>query len=385
MTQFKSISLILLTLTLILTSCSKEDEFFRGHRHRGLKATDNSGETTSRASLMRSYKNASKLISWRNKKVKTIDNFSVPMAVNPTACGPTAFRGVIANHNDALVFDFLSIWDGTSDDPIFVIFEDYPIINTIAALLEGKNDDSFGADGEYTRYVNNEMRSLEKFWDMANLIEVHGQHTATLEDLDFIRHVYENYSSATPDLIDHLVAIAEEFNQGDQIPENPLFAADGFATFDGHIVIGDGIVSMLAELGFDPKVVWSSILAHEWAHQIQFAYFSQWTDYPVPQFIGTPESTRMTELEADFFTGYYLTDKRGGTFNWKRVEDFLSTFFEIGDCGFDSPGHHGTPDQRLEAAYEGFKLADDMLKKGHVLSATEVHQAFLESLPSIVD
>jgi hypothetical protein len=242
----------------------------------------------------------------------------------------------------------------------------------------------FGVNGKYTKYVEKRVRSLEKFWNMAGVIQVRGQHSSTLEDLDFLRLIYEKYSSATPEEIDYLISIAEQYNNAsDQIPENPFFASDGFATFSGFIVIGDGLVDMLAEVGLDPKVVWSSILAHEWAHQIQFANYGIFA-YSIPPFIGTPESTRMTELEADFITGYYLTHKRGGTYNWKRIEDVLKSFFEIGDCGFDSNGHHGTPIQRMEAAQQGFLFAQSQQKKGKISSADVVHEAFIDKLDLII-
>ncbi|TDU40172.1 hypothetical protein BXY82_2212 [Gelidibacter sediminis] len=220
---------------------------------------------------------------------------------------------------------------------------------------------------------------------MSDLISVRGQHTSTLEDLDFIRFIYEKYSSATPEQVDYLVAIASHFNTtSDQIRENPFFASDGFASSTGVIVIGDGIVSMLAETGRDSKVVWSAILAHEWAHQLQFQNYGNW-EYPVPGFIGTPESTRMTELEADFFTGYYLTHKRGGTYNWKRVEDVLLAFYNIGDCGFSNPGHHGNPLQRLEAAKQGYMLAASQQKAGQTPDSQYMHEAFISTLPIITE
>lgn len=310
-------------------------------------------------------------------------SFRRSTAVTPTECGDTPFDAVTSYYNDALINDFLENWD-FNPDAIDVILGDYFVINQIAAQVENINTDSFGANGEYTNYMKQQVRSLEKFWDMPNLISVRGQHTATLEDLSFIRYVYENYSSATPQEIDYLLSIAQHFNDSsDQIPENPFFAVDGFATSNRIIVIGDGLVSMLAETGLDPKVVWSGILAHEWSHQIQFQNHALWT-YPVPAFIGTPESTRMTELEADFFTGYYLTHKRGGTYNWKRVEAMLSAFYNIGDCGFQSSGHHGTPDQRLEAARQGYLQASAVQKKGHLPDAQSIHDAFIMTLPSIV-
>lgn len=306
--------------------------------------------------------------------------------VEPSECGPTPFRDVFIKYDDLLFNDFLAHWDFLSLDPYFMIFFDYPIINQIAARFEDVNIDYFGADGEYTHYVNNRVRSLENFWDMRDLISVRGQHSETLEDIDFIRFVYENYVNPPleKEVVDALVGYAEFFNNvSDQIPENPLMAADGFATFDRKIVVGDGIITLLAETGLDPKVVWSSILAHEWGHQMQFLNYGAWA-YPLPAFSGSPESTRMTELEADFLTGYYLTHKGGATYNWKRVEDVLEGFFNIGDCGFTSGGHHGTPLQRMEAARQGYELAANTKKKGKIMTQSEVHDAFLSVLNDIV-
>lgn len=318
----------------------------------------------------------------------TVREFEIDLnlstVVEPSECGDTPFNEVADYYNNLLIDGFISAWDG-NPDAIEIILEDYFAINQIAAAYENKNTDYFGADGEYTNYVKQRTRSLEKFWDMGNSITVNGQHTATLEDLDFIRYIYENYSDAAPEEIDYILNIAKTFNTGsDQIPENPFFASDGFATFDKTIVIGDGIITLLEDTGLDPKVVWSSILAHEWGHQIQFLNTENW-EYPIPAFSNTPESTRMTELEADFITGYYLTHKRGATYNWKRVEDFLSAFFNIGDCGFENPGHHGTPAQRLAAAKAGYDLANGAKKKGKILSQEAVHLAFLAELNSITN
>ncbi|TXE05987.1 hypothetical protein ES711_14215 [Gelidibacter salicanalis] len=368
--------LVAFTLGLTLASCSKDEAVTTD------PASDNLNETTvlSRGALPEAVEGN---LIWEIPGVKAHDfSFNYNKLVEPSECGTTPFSAVTSYYNNALINGFISSWDG-NPDAIGVILEDYFAINQIAALI-GKNADTFGANGEYTHYVENRVRSLEKFWDMPDLISVRGQHTYTLEDLSFIRFIYENYSNATPEQVDYLVGIANHFNTtSDQIPENPFFASDGFASSTGVIVIGDGIVSMLAETDLDPKVVWSGILAHEWGHQIQFQNFGNW-DYPVPAFSNTPESTRMTELEADFLTGYYLTHKRGGTYNWKRVEDVLLSFFNIGDCGFTSSGHHGTPLQRLEAARQGYLYAANQQKKGQISDPQAVHDAFISALPGIV-
>ncbi|WP_299391370.1 hypothetical protein [uncultured Gelidibacter sp.] len=368
--------LVALTLGLTLASCSKDEAISADPA----SADMNENAVYSRSALPATTEGN---ITWEIPGLKAQDfSFKYNNLVEPSECGATPFNSVTAYYNNALIEGFISSWD-FNRDAIGVILEDYFTINQIAALI-GKNTDTFGAEGEYTAYVQNRVRSLEKFWNMSDLISVRGQHTSTLEDLDFIRFIYENFSEATPDQVDYLVGIANHFNTtSDQIPENPFYASDGFATSSGVIVIGDGIVSMLAETGLDPKVVWSGILAHEWGHQIQFQNYGNW-EYPVPAFIGTPESTRMTELEADFLTGYYLTHKRGGTYNWKRVEDVLLSFYNIGDCGFESSGHHGTPLQRLEAARQGYILAASQQKAGHISEPQAIHDAFIEKLPSII-
>ena len=55
------------------------------------------------------------------------------------------------------------------------------------------------------------------------------------------------------------------------------------------------------------------------------------------------ERTRYTELMADAMAGYFLTHKRGAAMNRHRVAQFLAVFFQVGDCAFDFPSHHGTP------------------------------------------
>ncbi|WP_149275682.1 hypothetical protein [Pareuzebyella sediminis] len=367
---------------LLLLSCSEEEDFAPKINSDGVpEATEAKAQSIDLLTTSRFDLDALGIT------VKDFETEINTEAVAPSECGETPFDAVANYYNDALINGFISAWDG-NPEAIQIILGDYFVINQIAAF-EGVNTDYFGENGEYTNYMRKSTRSLEKFWNMPDQISVRGQHTKTLLNLEFMRYVYKNYSlpPLTDEEIDGILAIAQHFNTAsDQIPENPFYASDGFATFGQIIVIGDGIVTLLEDTGLDPKVVWSSILAHEWGHQIQFLNYGVW-EYPLPAF---PEendaaSTRMTELEADFITGYYLTHKRGATYNWKRVEDFLTAFYNIGDCGFDSPGHHGTPLQRLKAARKGYELAQSGQKKGQILSQQEVHDAFIAEFTNILN
>jgi hypothetical protein len=154
-------------------------------------------------------------------------------------------------------------------------------------------------------------------------------------------------------------------------------AATGIApAVPDKIVIGDGLLE-----GYDAlrlgDVAPQAILAHEFGHHVQFE-----KGYGVT---GTPDEVRrFSELHADATAAYYLTHKRGGSMGKKRVEQFLDVFFQIGDCSFGSGEHHGTPNQRRAAARLGFTLADEAQKKGHIMTADQVHAAFIAAYPTLI-
>lgn len=297
--------------------------------------------------------------------------FDLASAVEPSECGPTTFDAVISrsvsSNLDALGAQWFDLWS---------------TVNQLYTFID-EDPQFFGANGEYTRYMAKRTRNLEKFWDMPEEITVRGQHNSTLGDRDKIALVYIVFAGLPEEIAyanaDFFLAVNEASTF---LIESPLLSFDGFASSSNLIVIGDGLVELASEAGVEDKVVWSGILSHEWAHQIQFDNFPVW--YPDGAADNEPEATRTTELEADFFAAYYMTHKGGATYNWKRAEDFFELFFNIGDCGFTSPGHHGTPLQRMEAARQGYLLAQNAPSQGHILSPDDVHDIFLDTLNDIV-
>lgn len=265
-------------------------------------------------------------------------------------------------------------------------YELYADMNFYGSFLP-QDEPYFGDKGQYTNYVNNRVRSLEKFWNMPGEVEVRGQHNSTLNDkqkiIDILNFAFIIDPPFTAEILaDYFVDVVNV--QSTFLVETPLISFDGFAIALGGflgiedlIVIGDGLVELASEAGVEDKIVWSGILAHEWAHQIQFNNRGVW--YP------SGAITRTTELEADYFTSYYLTHKRGGTYNWKRVEDFLELSYNVGDCSFDNPGHHGTHLQRMRAAQMGYELAQSAQKNGKIMNEDEVHEYFLASLDDILE
>ena len=97
-----------------------------------------------------------------------------------------------------------------------------------------------------------------------------------------------------------------------------------------------------------------------------------------------PEATRRTELMADSFGTYFATHARGLSLNDKRVLKAEQSFFEVGDCAFDNPGHHGTPNQRLRAATWAADLANAARPQGKILPSLTLADMFEEKLPEFV-
>lgn len=105
------------------------------------------------------------------------------------------------------------------------------------------------------------------------------------------------------------------------------------------------------------------ILAHEYGHQLQYAY-------GLPSV--TESTARPNELEADGFSGYYL--RRGyGKSTFASIATAYDAAYAIGDYSTTSPNHHGTPPQRKSAVRLGFLLADPGNPK---LSATSFDYNF---------
>jgi hypothetical protein len=85
------------------------------------------------------------------------------------------------------------------------------------------------------------------------------------------------------------------------------------------------------------------IEAHEFAHILQGAH-------------GTRLVGRNLELQADFMAGWYLA--RQYKHRALKPREFARSLYDKGDWNFYSPGHHGTPRQRVAAMLAGYKSAD---------------------------
>jgi hypothetical protein len=244
----------------------------------------------------------------------------------------------------------------------------------------------FGYHGEHTQIIEKTERQLTGFWDISSagiqVVAMHGSMmidpARTVPAYQFLYGMPAPVATFVADTLRRTLVNSNSMKDGN----HPYFTFNSVAIaglpgyFADKIIMGDGIMAAFDELGFG-DVAPQAILAHEFAHHVQFQ-----KDFGIA---GDPaEQTRFAELNADALSAFFLTHKRGATLNQKRVEEFLQVFYDIGDCQFADPGHHGTPNQRMAAAEFGFRLADEAQKQGHLLSADEFQAAFLAAYPSLI-
>ena len=244
----------------------------------------------------------------------------------------------------------------------------------------------YGYDGDFTKAITKTERDIKRFWDIpSSQIQVVAMHGTMLLDAE---RVYQTYllfgfppavAVAYTKVVTESLAASTTMNGGNYLFWTFNAVSARGDDIDDKIVMGDGILEAFAQIGFG-DVAPQAIFAHEFAHQIQFEnqYFEDLGE------VTPPEATRYTELMADAMAAYYLTHARGATLRQRRVAQFLEVFYQLGDCGFTSAGHHGTPNQRLAAAQFGFRLADEAQKQGHILSSEEFHELFLAYYPTLI-
>ncbi|GAB2579470.1 M48 family metalloprotease [Spirosoma areae] len=248
----------------------------------------------------------------------------------------------------------------------------------------------FGVNGEYTHRLTKTFKDLQRFWNIQSSdMVLAAMHGSMLRDRSKLLRTYTVvYGLSAADaafFADFVLALLDAFPQLRQ-GNHPVFTFNAFALqgfsfplvgkIPDKIIMGDGILEGFTAIGYD-DVAPQAILAHEFGHQIQFQLdlFEDET---------SPEATRRTELMADAYSAYYLSHARGASMQWKRVQQFFQVFFNIGDCGFTSDGHHGTPTQRLAAAQWGYSVANNAQKQGHILTAQQFTALFEAQLPELI-
>ena len=117
----------------------------------------------------------------------------------------------------------------------------------------------------------------------------------------------------------------------------------------------------------DWRVTLSSVMAHEYAHQLQYRYGWRYR---------SERTARRMELEADFLAGVYIRFYARTRWAWRQ---FIRTLESVGDFNFNSPGHHGTPAQRCRAGVMGIIRAELILRDGLPNDWRSIHDDYNEA------
>jgi len=146
---------------------------------------------------------------------------------------------------------------------------------------------------------------------------------------------------------------------------------NAFATPDGFILMGRYFANdIIQRTGTNLPI--AGVLAHEWAHRAQFTF--GWM-------IRTEPTVRRTELEADMWSGLYMGLAKSWT--GPLMQSYFQTLFNIGDFNFNSPNHHGTPNQRYAAGATGINLAFQLIQTNTRLGYEQIHAIFLNEVTRI--
>lgn len=131
------------------------------------------------------------------------------------------------------------------------------------------------------------------------------------------------------------------------IPPNNTYA-------NGHTYFGLNLLNKYLATGTNATYYMLWILAHEYAHILQYKYG------------GMPwDETKWNELQSDYIAGAvaakHILENSSQTFdqNWKNyyINQYtsvaISLFEELGDTNFGSSSHHGKPSERASAFVAG--------------------------------
>lgn len=312
---------------------------------------------------------------------------AVAGAIDPSQyeCQDTAFSAYVNSLIDQVDIGTLFIL-------VILGVLDYP---TYDALIFGKpgNTEDYGLPTGYKSPINQAVKGSQKFWDV-NLFDVKtlAMQNDMLTDTARVSRIIgvlfgvdQAEADETAALVQEVLAESPQLDNG----RNPIFTLNAFAfsaegetdpIFTGipdKMVWGEGLGNALDAMGLGTDAA-KGVIGHEMAHHVQ--YEQDFFESPLTG----PEATRRTELMADSFGTYFIAHKRGLGMKGAALHKAEQAFYEVGDCSFDSDGHHGTPNQRLKASIWGADQAAKAQPPFPVQSSISLFNKFEKKLPSLV-
>lgn len=252
---------------------------------------------------------------------------------------------------------------------------------------------SFYPDEQQGTEFHKRLKDSQRFWDIYSPgITLHSFGGRVFDDdadlLPMVQWYYGDINATTAqEMID---SVQEKITNYSAIGYDfPLWSLNAAAipAYDSFcpqckcgncIIMGDGVTMFHEAYDLDGAGP-DALFFHEFSHHIQIAM--NFTELNIER---TPELTRYIELMADALAAYFAHHPRGASFQAKRILDLLENVYTSGDCYFDNTYHHGTPNQRKNAAVFAINLVDEVKGKGKILKAAEFKALFDAAYPSMV-
>lgn len=151
--------------------------------------------------------------------------------------------------------------------------------------------------------------------------------------------------------------------------EGALQYKNAYASPNGQILFGYYMFYYTVQTYGELPV--AGILAHEWGHRAQQTI--GWNEYYRPEH---------KELEADAFSGYYMALRK--QYAWSQIQGYFANVYATGNYLFNDPDFHGTPDQRLQAAYLGVNVGVYALQNNIQYTYNDLHSIFFSQISSSI-
>ena len=119
---------------------------------------------------------------------------------------------------------------------------------------------------------------------------------------------------------------------------------------DGTVLFGAGFLKKLLRGKESPEVAVAAVCAHEFGHILQFKHNLK------ARVQNGDKTVKRTELQADFFSGYFAGLRKKERPNYPAAVGALAQY-NVGDNRVNAPQHHGTREERGAAFVRGYEVA----------------------------
>jgi hypothetical protein len=119
---------------------------------------------------------------------------------------------------------------------------------------------------------------------------------------------------------------------------------------DGTVLMGINMLKSLRTSGESPEAAVVAVCAHEFGHILQFR-----DDLDLQVDLGQP-NVRRSELQADYFVGYFVGLRKREKPTFPAAVAAL-TQYSFGSTDAKSPDYHGSQKERGEAVVRGFQAS----------------------------